>query len=589
MASPRDRLSETIPDIYNCLVCMEHLLDRNPRFLACHHYYCQSCLRKLTKRSRISCPTCRAVTKVTNDDVTKLTMNAVLVQMMEREQYIRSIRDKLLENPPEINCEFCSEEKPVNKCKDCDRVLCDSCTKNHNKMQTFKGHNISKICQDHLDNISHICMKCLKGVCSKCIVLDHGDHENVVEKYPAGIKYLKSNLRKMYMDIPGRISKIDNYVKDIEAIREKIGQERCELQTEKEELVKRIEEIDEKLTQLRDEGTTCLERINVVKEHKRTYSQLSHSTRKMYKSTDKDEDILSKYIQVKKSMESLRAETDKLDTNILASPIVQEETKWLPKAELITELTERGRFKLQYPTSIRVFKDNSIIYSDNIVDIFTTVDSGGNVETTFSTHTDSVRAVDVYNNKIYLAQSKQIYCINEYNTPDESWTRYKPEIEDISKIAVVNDSLILCTEHFAGKLFGYNQKDNITKLLLVDLNKPSYINVARTQSGSRFILSLQDDVHIYDDSWMLINTIGQKKGALKEPRDTASVPGGLLVADYRANKISFYNHSGKLIKHILTRDDGIVQPSCMVFCSPFLWVAQGYRQNAALKCFRLLH
>ena len=66
-----------VPDIYmsRCAVCMEHLLDRNPRFLSCHHSFCQQCLQKLTNNSQMSCPTCRAVTAVPQNNVTKLTIN----------------------------------------------------------------------------------------------------------------------------------------------------------------------------------------------------------------------------------------------------------------------------------------------------------------------------------------------------------------------------------------------------------------------------------------------------------------------------------------------------------------------------------
>ena len=59
-----------VPDI--CVVCMEHLLDRNPRFLSCHHSFCQQCLPRLTNNGQVNCPLCRAVTAVPNNDVTKL-------------------------------------------------------------------------------------------------------------------------------------------------------------------------------------------------------------------------------------------------------------------------------------------------------------------------------------------------------------------------------------------------------------------------------------------------------------------------------------------------------------------------------------
>ena len=71
------------PDIYSCAVCMEHLQDDNPRYLSCHHSFCQQCLQQLTRNGHVFCPTCRAVTAVPNNDVTKLTMNFQLVQMIE--------------------------------------------------------------------------------------------------------------------------------------------------------------------------------------------------------------------------------------------------------------------------------------------------------------------------------------------------------------------------------------------------------------------------------------------------------------------------------------------------------------------------
>ena len=86
MANKGGLRDSDVPD--TCAVCMEHLIDRNPKFLSCHHSFCQQCLQKLTNNSQVSCPTCRAVTAVPNNDVTNLPMNFHFVQIMEREQEI---------------------------------------------------------------------------------------------------------------------------------------------------------------------------------------------------------------------------------------------------------------------------------------------------------------------------------------------------------------------------------------------------------------------------------------------------------------------------------------------------------------------
>ena len=70
---------------YQCTICFEDMTKRKPRLISCHHSFCEECLQKITKRSDITCPVCRQVTHVTNNDVTTLSMDFKLLQMKERE------------------------------------------------------------------------------------------------------------------------------------------------------------------------------------------------------------------------------------------------------------------------------------------------------------------------------------------------------------------------------------------------------------------------------------------------------------------------------------------------------------------------
>ena len=177
-----------LPDIYSCAVCLEQLLDRNPRFLSCHHSFCQQCLQKLTNNGQVSCPTCRAVTAVPNNDVTKLTINFQLVQMIE---HLKQERQPGL-SPR--SCHFCNDEPVLYRCEECNKFLCEDCKTKHHQMKLFKSHSMSDICQEHFDGISYICMKCVQAVCVKCVVLDHSDHEDKVEQYDIGVDNLKIRL-----------------------------------------------------------------------------------------------------------------------------------------------------------------------------------------------------------------------------------------------------------------------------------------------------------------------------------------------------------------------------------------------------------
>ena len=57
-----------------CPVCQDEF--KEPKFLPCHHYYCKDCIQQLVTRAGprtpISCPECRTLTQVPNDDVNQL-------------------------------------------------------------------------------------------------------------------------------------------------------------------------------------------------------------------------------------------------------------------------------------------------------------------------------------------------------------------------------------------------------------------------------------------------------------------------------------------------------------------------------------
>ena len=69
-------------------------------------------------------------------------------------------------------------------------------------MKLFKSHSVSKICHEHFDGISYICMKCVKAVCVKCVALDHADH--IVDQYSFGVDNLKDCLNETMKKVKGR-------------------------------------------------------------------------------------------------------------------------------------------------------------------------------------------------------------------------------------------------------------------------------------------------------------------------------------------------------------------------------------------------
>ena len=71
-------------------------------------------------------------------------------------------------------------------------------------MKLFKNHSVFKICHEHFDGISYICVKCVKAVYVKCVALEYADHEDNVDQYSIGVDNLKDCLNETMKKVKGR-------------------------------------------------------------------------------------------------------------------------------------------------------------------------------------------------------------------------------------------------------------------------------------------------------------------------------------------------------------------------------------------------
>ena len=73
-------------DLFECKVCMEDMVGRQPRTLHCNHTFCHDCLRKLIRtkfgiaEKIIPCPTCRVETSIPSGNIDKLAINHDLLK-----------------------------------------------------------------------------------------------------------------------------------------------------------------------------------------------------------------------------------------------------------------------------------------------------------------------------------------------------------------------------------------------------------------------------------------------------------------------------------------------------------------------------
>ena len=223
-------------DNLSCPVCYQ--LFRNPKYLPCHHSYCEQCLEKLQVQSKIKCPECRKEAIVPPGGVKNLANNFVINRLVDE-----FILKRKVEGEAEVKCDECLREDPVvGYCPDCTLFLCHVCNEYHKRSNKFRDHGIvpltelrskkdviiqpkpkAMICKEHDIELLFYCETCDQLVCMYCTVKDHNGHNHdtvkkMVDKHRQELKKVTAPVEEM---IRGLSDTHDN----IEKMRKKIRQQ----------------------------------------------------------------------------------------------------------------------------------------------------------------------------------------------------------------------------------------------------------------------------------------------------------------------------------------------------------------------------
>ena len=342
-------------DFYHCSICLDDMTERNPRLLACHHSFCEECLLKLVKRGNIECPSCLHLTSVTNEGVTKLSKNFLLLGMKERETKLLTAAKRVTI----VLCHICNREVAGYKCLDCNELTCQSCIDKHSKSQKFKNHKVVVKCDIHSEGITHICGKCVKGVCSKCIILDHSDHDDLVYDYSHGTDMLHSDMAKLCSECKREVTSVESILQqDEEKILEenqskKLLQEKRDILLAEAARIKDImNNIDRKHEDVQPINRECKETCNKVHEVLRNCEKLNKMEGKEFLKVYPEikgnlETALNKTNQIRCKYESMYVPVDFNLKDYL--PGYNKRVKWERKPTFIAPFTKGKPFTLNYP------------------------------------------------------------------------------------------------------------------------------------------------------------------------------------------------------------------------------------------------
>ena len=338
-------------DNLSCPVCYQ--LFKNPKYLPCHHSYCEQCLEKMQVQSKIICPECRKEAIVPPGGVKDLDNNFFINRLVDE-----FILKRKVEGEEEVKCDECHGEDPVVAfCPDCTLFLCHVCNEYHKRSIKSRGHGIvpltelrSKkdvtiqpkakvlVCSEHEYELKHYCESCDELVCLYCTMKKHNSHNHDTVKNMAG-KH-RQELKKVTAPVEEMIRGLSTTHDNIEKMGKKIKQQGDEvnkkidqhynnviqkLMQQKEQLKRQV---DDTVSQKVKAITTQLGEVEYAQAEVLSMKELNDAVEK-----SSDQEVLSVKKQVIDRMQQI---TDKC-RKVNLPPVQQATMEFVPTKEILPQ------------------------------------------------------------------------------------------------------------------------------------------------------------------------------------------------------------------------------------------------------------
>ena len=359
-------------DNLSCPVCYQ--LFKNPKYLPCHHSYCEQCLEKMQVQSKIICPECRKEAIVPLGGVKDLDNNFFINRLVDE-----FILKRKVEGAAEVKCDECHGEDPVVAfCPDCTMFLCHVCNECHKRSIKSRGHGIvpltelrskkdltiqpkpkAMMCREHDIELLFYCETCDQLVCMYCTVKDHNGHDHdtvkkMVGKHRQELKKITAPVEEMIRGLSDTHDNIENTRKKIrqqgDEVNKKINQHYDgviqKLMEQKEQLKQQVHDtVSQKVKAV----TTQLEEVEYAQAEVLSMKELNDAVEK-----SPDQEILSVKKQVIDRMQKI---TDKC-RKVNLPPVQQATMEFVPTKEAFPQC---GLLCSVDPCNCQIFIPNYII------------------------------------------------------------------------------------------------------------------------------------------------------------------------------------------------------------------------------------
>ena len=205
----------TLEHSLRCSVCLDTF--KEPKVLPCCHTFCKACLERilnpetsteygtteelLVKRQKrakseesLTCPQCRIHVDLPDGGVDAFLTDFAIQTELKKEASAQ------LEKDNQKQCSLCesSSDPAINYCDDCSYLLCDVCSKAHERQKQYRQHIVKSLdevdssllatkaqsqthqltCLKHPNQTPQIyCKSCDVLVCCECIIEGHEGHK----------------------------------------------------------------------------------------------------------------------------------------------------------------------------------------------------------------------------------------------------------------------------------------------------------------------------------------------------------------------------------------------------------------------------
>ena len=182
-----------------------------------------------------------------------------------------------------------------------------------------------------------------------------------------------------------------------------------------------------------------------------------------------------------------------------------------------------------------------------------------------------------YNGTLLEVNINNTNTVQVYQVPDVGYMIHRGSLSYHPSV-ITHPDLLLLADVNKGEIFSYNVTSKIKQVHLTGLSGPTSVSFMTYNSHLYYVVCewYHHQVHVYNSTWSLYKTLGGEgfgDGQLYYPLSAIGLPdGSVIISDQYNKRVSLFNIRGRIVRHLLTRSDGLSYPWAMSISLPYLWV-----------------